>query len=66
MHSLCFRDPNRLLPEPAVDTLALPPESTMRAVMKLAHTPRVEHGAYAIAQEHPRVAIERLQPAPGS
>ena len=66
MDPVCFRDPNGLLPELAVDTLAPPPGSTMRAVMEPAPTLRVEQGAYAIAQEHPRVAIERLQPAPGS
>ena len=66
MDRLCFRNPIGLLLEQVVDTLASPPGSTMRAAKERAHTLRVEQGAYAIAQEHPRVAIERLQPAPVS
>ena len=66
MDPLCFRGPNGPLPELAVYTVAPPPGRTMRAVLELARAPRAEQGAHAVAQEHPRAAIERLQPAPVS
>jgi catechol 2,3-dioxygenase-like lactoylglutathione lyase family enzyme len=64
MDSLYFRDPNGFLIELAVYKFAPPPGHTTVDVLALAHRLRVEQGAYAIAEEHCRRAVEQLSAAP--
>jgi catechol 2,3-dioxygenase-like lactoylglutathione lyase family enzyme len=60
MASLYFRDPNGFLIELAVYKFAPPPGHSRVEVLTLAHRLRLEQGAYAIAEEHCRQAVDRL------
>ena len=62
MDSLYFRDPNGFLIELATYKFAPPPGRTHADVLALAHRLRIEQGAYAIAEEHCRQAVEQLTP----
>ena len=64
MDSLYFRDPNGFLIELATYKFVPPPGRTHADVLALAHRLRIEQGAYAIAEEHCRQAVERLAGAP--
>jgi catechol 2,3-dioxygenase-like lactoylglutathione lyase family enzyme len=64
MDSLYFRDPNGFLIELSVYKFTPPPGRTTVDVLTLAHRLRVEQGAYAIAEEHCRQAVEQLSAGP--
>ena len=66
MDSLYFRDPNGFLIELATYKFVPPPGRSHAEVLALAHRLRVEQGAYAIAEEHCRRAVEQLAAVQGN
>ena len=61
MDSLYVRDPNGFLIELATYKFVPPPGRSHADVLALAHRLRVEQGAYAIAEEHCRQAVDELK-----